>query len=322
MDFRHVLAFIAVAEELSLRKAGRRLGVSQPALSRQMQQLEQELGLTLFLRHPDGIELTCHGTVMLEQARRLAAAATQFTDNIRAAASRPRGAVRLGIAWGLWQAVNRIRRHFAAETPGVALLGEDLRSVPQAEALRHRKIDVGLARLPLDTRELHCETLFHECVVALLPADHRLAARSTVRLEDLSAERLLLHERELSPGIYDKIFELYASAGVAPHIVPTSASPASPGGMMQVASGKGIFLGLGSLVTTIDATGLAMVRVDEPGARLPVCAVWRASESSPVVLQFIESMRGAFRSDREREAPTGWPPRRRERAGRGRGAVA
>ena len=109
MDFRHVNAFIAVAEELSLRRAGRRLGVSQPALSRQVQQLEQELGLTLFVRHPDGIELTHHGTLMLDQARRLASAATRLADNVRAAESHRRGAVRLGIPWGLWPAVNRIR---------------------------------------------------------------------------------------------------------------------------------------------------------------------------------------------------------------------
>jgi DNA-binding transcriptional LysR family regulator len=293
MDFRHVNAFIAVAEELSLRRAGRRLGVSQPALSRQVQQLEQELGLTLFVRHPDGIELTHHGTLMLDQARRLASAATRLADNVRAAESHRRGAVRLGIPWGLWPAVNRIRRHHASRMPGVAVLGEDMVSWVQADALRQRRIDAGLVRPPVDTRDLRCEPVFNECVVVVLPATHPLAGRGGVRLRELASERLLLHERDLAPGIYDKIFELYASAGITPRVVPTSASPATPAGMIQVASGKGIYLGLGSLAAG-ETAGIAMVRLDEPRASLPVCVAWRAAESSPVVLQFIESVREAL----------------------------
>src|SRR5688572_8295582 len=295
MDFRHVHAFMAIAEDLSLRKAARRLGVSQPALSRQVQQLEQELGLTLFVRHPGGIELTHQGTLMLDQARRLSQAATEFADHLRTADAHKRAAVRLGITWGLWNTVNRILAHHAARMPGVAVIGADIVSSRQVDALRHRRIDVGLARPPLDTREMRCETLFSESIVAVLPAGHPLAGRATVRLADLAAERLLLHDRDLAPGIYDKIFELYAAAGIAPHIVPTSASPASAGGMIQVASGKGIYIGLGSLLSLTETPGIAMVPLDEPGASLPVSMVWRASESSPVVLQFVESVRDLFR---------------------------
>src|SRR5438093_1016365 len=126
MEVRHIQAFIAVAEELSLRRAGRRLGVSQASISRQVQQLEQELGVTLY----------------------------------------------------------------------------------------------------------------NECVVAILPAGHPLARRSSVKLAELANERLLLHDRDHAPIVYDKIFELYSAAGVTPHIVATTASPASPGGMINVASGK------------------------------------------------------------------------------------
>jgi DNA-binding transcriptional LysR family regulator len=319
MDFRHVHAFIATAEDLSLRKAARRLGISQPALSRQVQQLEQELGLTLFVRHPGGIELTHHGTLMLDQARRLSEAATEFADHVRTAESHKRGALRLGIGWGLWNTVNRIVGHQAARMPGVAVIGADIVSSGQIEALRRRRIDVGLARPPLDTREMRCETLFSEGIVAVLPAGHPLAGRASVRLVDLEGERLLMHDRDLAPGIYDKIFDMYAAAGMTPHIVPTSASPASAGGMIQVASGKGIYIGLGTLLSFAETPGIVMVPLDEPGASLPVCMVWRASESSPVVLQFVDAVRELFRAppsaDRAR-AVLGRPSKRRERATR------
>jgi DNA-binding transcriptional LysR family regulator len=202
--------------------------------------------------------------------------------------------VRFGVTWGLWEAVNRILSHQAATMPGVAVLGDDIPSPAQPDALRQRRIDVGLARPPLDSRELRRETLFDESVVVVLPAGHALAKSRALRLADLADERLLLHDRDLAPSIYDKILELYGAAGISPHIVQTTASPASPAGMIQVASGKGIFIGLGSLLAYREAPGLGVVLLDEPRASLPVCAVWRAAESSPVVLQFVQTIRDAF----------------------------
>src|SRR5690242_14006585 len=154
MEVRHVQAFIAVAEELSLRRAGRRLGVSQASISRQVQQLEQELGLTLFLRRRDGIELTHQGALMIDKAIHLAAAATEVNDHMKTVEAHRRGVVRLGIGWGLWDAVNRVRAYHEARTEGVAVLGNDMASWNQVEALRQRRIDVGLLRLPCDLREL------------------------------------------------------------------------------------------------------------------------------------------------------------------------
>jgi DNA-binding transcriptional LysR family regulator len=302
MEVRHIQAFIAVAEELSLRRAGRRLGVSQASVSRQVQQLEQELGLTLFLRRRDGIELTHQGTQMLEQAMRLAGAAAEFADHMRTVESHRHGVVRLGINWGLWDAVNKIRACHSVKRPGVAVLGHDMTSAIQVDALRQRRIDVGLLRPPFDARELEVACLYDECVVAVLPAGHPLAGRQSVKLAELAGERLLLHDRELAPGIYDKIFELYSAAGVTPHIVATTASPASPGGMIHVASGKGIYIGLGSLLQLNDAPGIAAVRVDEPRAALPVQMAWRVTESSPAVLDFIASVRNSFAEKKPRAA--------------------
>ena len=324
MEVRHIHAFIAVAEELSLRRAGRRLGVSQASISRQVQQLEHELGLTLFLRRRDGIELTHQGTLMLDQAMRLSAAATEFADHMKTVEAHRRGVVRLGISWGLWDAVNRIRARHQARANGVAVLGSDLASWNQVEALRQRRIDVGLLRLPSDTRELHCAVLYNECVVAILPAAHPLAGRSSVRLAELASDRLLLHDRDHAPVIYDKIFELYSAAGVTPHIVATTASPASPGGMIHVASGKGISLGLGSLMTSMkDAPGIAVVRLEDPRAALQVCVVWRAAEASPTVLDFVSAAREAF-ATQAASGPKRAPVRRTQKArgGRSRRATA
>ena len=101
MDFRHVRAFIAVADALSVTKAAERLHISQPPLSRHIHQLEEELGTTLFVRHHHGVTLTESGRLLLEKARVLEAAATDFHETAQRAARGDLGTLRVGIGWGL-----------------------------------------------------------------------------------------------------------------------------------------------------------------------------------------------------------------------------
>src|SRR5258706_15199708 len=96
MDFRHLRAFIAVAEESSVTKAAARLHISQPPLSRHIRQLEEELGITLFVRHRQGVRLTEAGASLLEKAKVLAAAASDFYETAGPARRREAHAARGG----------------------------------------------------------------------------------------------------------------------------------------------------------------------------------------------------------------------------------
>src|ERR687886_168912 len=99
MDFRHIRAFIAVADTLSVTKAAERLHISQPPLSRHIHQLETELGLTLFVRHRQGVTLTDAGRRLLEKARTLDMAASEFFETARTASCTAQR-IRIGIGWG------------------------------------------------------------------------------------------------------------------------------------------------------------------------------------------------------------------------------
>jgi DNA-binding transcriptional LysR family regulator len=119
MDFRHIKAFIAVADTLSVTKAAERLHISQPPLSRHIHQLEEELGLTLFLRHRQGVTLTEDGRRLLEKARALDAAGMEFHEAARQMARGEQNRIRIGIGWGLWDVVNRLRLEFSKPHPDV-----------------------------------------------------------------------------------------------------------------------------------------------------------------------------------------------------------
>ena len=300
MTLRHLRAFIAVADELSFTNAARTLHISQPPLSRQIQKLEQEIGVKLFLRGPHGIALTDRGRVFLDEARRLSAIANEFLETAQRLRREGTDVVRIGTAWGLWKAMNRLRLHHAKRHRGIDITVEDLwtpagnHSV--ADALRRQQIDVALTRMPVDAPAVNHQVLFQEEIVVLIRQHHPLAGTRSVRLAQLAGERLLMHERKLSPVLYDRILALYGAAGISPQMVHTQSNPDAPSGLLQVASGQGIYLTVASQFTQPHAAnGIAELALDEPNACTPVLIVWRKDESSKAVLNFVNSALDAFR---------------------------
>jgi len=299
MNLRHVRAFVVVAEELSFTNAARRLHISQPPLSRQIQQLEREVGAKLFIRRPQRIELTDRGSLLLDEARRLGAIADEFVETAQSVKRRSTGVVRIGIAYGLWSALNRVRTRYAKDHPDVEITGEDLcsrsDSMTSADAFRRQRIDVAMTRASVEAPLIENEPLFDERIVMLIRESHPLVRSRAVGLCHLANETLLMAERKLSPALYDKILEMYATAGVAPRIVHTKTSPIEQAGLMLIATGEGIFPSVSSKFTQPHAAkGVAPLVLADPKATIPVMLSWRNDESSPAVLEFVAAARQAF----------------------------
>jgi DNA-binding transcriptional LysR family regulator len=292
MDLRHLRAFVAVAEEGTFTKAARRLHISQPPLSKQVRALERELGTTLFVRHRDGIELTRDGAVLLERAQVALTAFGEFEDFTRTVTSRARP-LRVGIGWGLWEAVERIRSHHVKRFPDVRIDAEDL--CTDGSSAQDRRIDVAVVRRLVDEASYESEPLFEEEFVALIAESHPLASRPSVRLSELASGRLLMYDRCLGPGVYDKTFALLQAAGLRPQVVSGQPPPYAQAAMMLVASGQGYYLGIASPFTQSHrASGVAVVPLDEPNARLGVRIAWKKSESTRAVKEFVRSARAVF----------------------------
>jgi len=297
MDFRHIKAFIAVADALSVTKAAERLHISQPPLSRHIHQLEEELGLTLFLRHRQGVTLTEDGRRLLEKARALDAAGTEFCETARQMARGEHDRIRIGIGWGLWDVVNRLRVEFAKQRPDVTFEVRDLYcSDDMHEQLRGSVLDVVFARPPFDEAVLDVAPIYHERIQAVVSDDSPFATRDEVRIRDLAETPLLLWDRHIGPALYDKVLDLYARAGVNPTMTPTpGAGPYNHAGLMLVASGKGVYLCLGVPLTSPQpASGVAVLPVADPGATIEVCVASRKGEASQLVHHFLECVWDAY----------------------------
>jgi len=290
MDFRHIRAFIAVADALSVTKAAERLHISQPPLSRHIHQLEEELGLTLFLRHRHGVTLTEEGRRLLEKARLLDAMGAEFTETARQMARREQHRLRIGIGWGLWDVVNRLRIAFSKQRPDVTFEVRDVYCADDVhEQLKTSALDVVLTRPPFDDTLVDAAPIYHERIQVVLPDSSPLALRQDVRLRDLANIPLLLWDRHMSPALYDRVLDLYARYGIAAPMVPTpGAGPYNHSGLMMVASGKGVYLCLGvPLTSPRPASGVAVLPVGDPGATIEVCVARRKGDTAPLLSQFL-----------------------------------
>src|SRR4051795_5181142 len=196
MELRHLRYFVAVAEELHFRRAAERLHMSQPPLSQQIRQLEEEVGAQLLLRNQHRVELTASGAAFLERAREILDA---VEDAARQARRVQRGEVgRLAVGFvgsAMYSFVPELLRAFREHAPDIALRLHERGTTEQLRQLDDGRLDVGFLRTPGRWPGLSFETVLEEQVVVAMPDVHPLAQRPIVRLSDLTGEA---HDRALS----------------------------------------------------------------------------------------------------------------------------
>jgi DNA-binding transcriptional LysR family regulator len=123
-----------------------------------------------------------------------------------------------------------------------------------------------------------------------------MAKRRMLRLRDLVDEPLIIFDRHFSSGLYDRILDLYRQQGLSPSLTITHTETHEEAGKVMVASGRGIFIGVGAMVTTsLSGVDLAAVRLNEPGAKIETLLAWRKDEKSAAVFAFLDSARRLFR---------------------------
>ena len=296
MELRHLRYFIKVAELGAINQAAQQLHIAQPPLSRQIRQLEEEIGIELLVRNQRGVALTEAGTVFLKRARKLIADVDLAIEEARRARRGASGLVRVGIASGLGGTANRLMAVHRRRFPAVEIQCRDIFSTLQNEALRKHEVDVGFMRPPVDSKRLESQVLFEQKFLVVLPRQHRLAKRRVLRLQDVISEPLIIFERRYSRGLHDAILDLYRRQGLTPHLKVTRTETHEEAGKVMVAAGKGVFIGVGAMVST-SALGVELVAkaLQEHDAKFPVCVAWRRGESSSAVLAFVESACRLFR---------------------------
>src|SRR5580693_2986588 len=178
MELRHLRYFVAVAEEGHVTRAAERLGIQQPPLSLQIQALERELDVQLFLRKPRGVELTDAGRALLEDARAILAQVEHAFSTTRRTARGEQGRIAVGFTSSapFHPFVPRVIRAFRESFPLIALTLEEGGTVELLEDLRNERIDAAFVRTPVaDPMGVTINPLLEEAMLAALPSTHALA---------------------------------------------------------------------------------------------------------------------------------------------------
>ena len=218
-DLRRLQYFLTVAQERNFTRAARRLHIAQPALSRHVRQLEQELGVELLHRTTHEFELTEAGSYLVERGPGLLGASEELWRSVRSFGRGERGA--LLVAYGpsvSYETAPMLLSGLAEQHPEIALATEVKATAEIVAAVSEGSIDLGLVRCPPRNTELETSTVRVEALGVLVPCGHRLGDAPSVDLADLAEEPLLMHEREANPGHYDAVLELCRNRGLDPRI--------------------------------------------------------------------------------------------------------
>jgi DNA-binding transcriptional LysR family regulator len=241
MDLRHLRYFVVVAEEQNVTRAAERLHVSQPPLSRQIRDLEEELGVGLFRRTAKSLALTEAGKIFLNEARAVLLRAEQAVQTVRAVAEGERGRLRVGYAPSLTvELLPRALRLFEGKCPGVRVTLHDLTTEECVQRLAARKLDVALTVRPSgrSMRGLTFEKLVGYPLCCAVGEAHPLAKKRSIALVQLRQERFMVYSQEDYPEYFDWLSGLFKPYPFDPRRVEEYDS--APGLIAAVEAGRGI----------------------------------------------------------------------------------
>jgi DNA-binding transcriptional LysR family regulator len=271
VELRHLRYFVAVAEEENFHRAAERLHLSQSPLSRQVQQLREEIGVDLFEPSGRGVRLTLAGRIFLERAQGILAAVEAAVGEAREATDGRIGTIAIGFEPGAGYVgcLSTIVAELRKRQPRVSVRLLPMTSTEQWDALRLGEIALAYGNEVPDDSTLRSVVLSRARIGVRLPKEHRLAKKAKLKVRDLADETILMGPRRLRPRLYDDIIAAVRARGVVLNLAP------------EVVDGEAVW--------ALVSSGLGMTFAAENGARFldagaataglgtlqPESAVWR-----------------------------------------------
>jgi DNA-binding transcriptional LysR family regulator len=288
MELRHLRYFVGVGEEQHFGRAAARLHVAQPALSRQIGDLEKELGVPLFDRLPRGVRLNAAGQLFLSEARRILHDVDEAKRRAERIALGQAGTLRIGIATAVsWHGlVVNAFREFRRRQPDAELVLHHMLSVHQVDAIVSGRLDAGFAApvTPLHKELAHWQFAQDRMVLAV-PKGHPLTKRERIRLRDLRDMPFVWFPRWVNPSFYDRMMQACARGGLtAPRIVQEAPDRDTHLGLVQCQIG---IAWLNESTRWHCPRSVALLPVADMNVRLPFSLIWKKGNASPLLQKLL-----------------------------------
>ncbi len=285
MELRHLRYFVTVAEELHFGRAAERLFISQPPLSQQIQQLEREIGVSLFQRTSRSVKLTPAGEIFLRDARQILTDVERAVSGAKRAARGEEGWLGIGFAASAtYDLLPAVLHDFRESYPAIELSLVELNAAEQAIALQDQSIHIGFARPPIVGDTLLVGAILNEPFVAALPQTHPLASKLELSLIELASEPFVSFPELPLPSYAQSVRLACEEAGFTPRVVQEVREMQTA--ISLVVAGLGIAL-LPASVANLHRTGLSLLPLKEPAPRTELAVVSRRNDPSPVLDNFL-----------------------------------
>lgn len=286
-DLRHLRQFIAVAEHLHFGRAAAALHISQPPLTRSIQDLEARLGVRLLERTRRKVELTAAGAWYLEEARQVIGRLEHASRAVAEVAAGGAGTLRIGfVTIADYSVLPGLLSRFKSANAGVALALRELVTEAQLEALANGDLDLGFMLPPLPARDVVSIVVNREPLVVALPATHRLAReRGPLSVRGLADDPFVMVPANLARGLSDVVLGLCARAGFAPRVAQEAVQMQTV--VSLVSSGLGVTIVPASLLN-LRRSGVVYRTVRDVHPRIELRLAWRRDAKSGALGRFVE----------------------------------
>jgi DNA-binding transcriptional LysR family regulator len=291
MELRHLRYFVAVGEEQHFGRAAKRLHIAQPALSRQIHTLENELGFPLFDRLPRGVKLSAAGRLFLEDSRRILADVQEAASRAGQVARGLAGTLRVGfvesISWhGL---VPESFRRFRQKRADAELIPVPMLSLAQAEAVRMGRLDAGfIVRMAAPGEDLEQRRVSVHKIVLAAPKGHPVTRQKRLRLRDLKDVPFVCFPRRANPPAYDRLMEACYRGGLkSPRIVQEADDHATI--LSLVACRLGVAL-VSDSARWQCPRGVALLPIVDLNVEVSFSLIWRKDNTNPLLQKFVDQV--------------------------------
>jgi DNA-binding transcriptional LysR family regulator len=286
LEFRHFKYFLAVAKELHFRKAAEQLYISQPGLSRQIKQMEDDLGIKLFERHNRKVELTEAGKYLQKE---LTANFTHLDDILNHTKLINKGIdgnLKIGyVGSAMQKVIPSLLIKFRKLNPDVLINLTEMDNKRQVEALLNQEIDIGFVRLERVPKKLKIYSLCKETFSLVVPEKHFLTQKNFKNISQLKNENFILFDSSYSESYYEKVMQIFDNSGFSPIISHSTVNASSI--FRLVENNFGV-----SIVPTSLKDGYNMnvrfIELKHIHQRTTLRIVWNNINTNPVLILFLK----------------------------------
>jgi len=285
LELKHLTSFVAVADQLSFVRAANQLHISQPALTGQIQKLEEELGVQLLARNKRTVRLTEVGRIFLVEARATLERARQAAERAQKAARGEAGRLRISfVSSAALEIVPGIVIEFRKQYPEVTLDLLNLQTASQVHELLENTVDIGFLRLPLANDLLNITVIHREELVVILDKGHPFARKKLHHIAQLKDEPFVAYGRRWAPGFFDSIIQICTGEGFSPNVVQETGEMYTA--IALVAAGVGIAI-VPQSVALAQSRKIVMKPLPQSTRHSEIALATRAGNSSSLVRSFV-----------------------------------